>query len=347
MNRTLLLVIVGVTVGFGLGAVTTRSTGASPGTVEVAAAAPASPGTTVVALGRIEAASEDIDVQAKRGGRLREVLVDEGDQVQRGQVLAVMDADEVVAAERSAVARVAVAEAELARLVAGARDEERREARAAVDQAEAALRHAQREGERTRALVKDGVLSADALDRAERDLAVAQARVEELRERAAFVAAPARADERARAEAAVRLARAQLAEARVYVADSTIRSPLDGRVVRRHKQSGESVSPDQPTPIVTLADAAPLRVRVEVDERDVARVAAGQSVYVTADAYGDTRFSGRVVRVGERLGRKRIRTDNPAERDDTKVLETLVALDADAKLPLDLRVTAFIAATEP
>jgi HlyD family secretion protein len=75
-------------------------------------------------------------------------------------------------------------------------------------------------------------------------------------------------------------------------------------------------------------------------------VATGQSVYVTADAYGDKRFTGTVVRVGERLGRKRIRTDNPAERDDTKVLETLVALDSDAKLPLDLRVTAFISGRE-
>lgn len=347
MNRTLLLVIAAVTVGFGLGAVATRSSSVVPATVEAATVPLGGASATVVALGRIEAASEDVDVQAKRGGRLREVLVDEGDRVQRGQVLAVMDADEVVAAERSALARVAVAEAELARLVAGARDEERREARAAVDQAEAALRHAQREGERTTALVKEGIVSADALDRAERDLAMAQARAVELRERAAFVAAPARADERARAEAAVRLARAQLEEARVYVADSTIRSPLDGRVVRRHKQSGESVSPDQPTPILTLADAAPLRVRVEVDERDVARVAEGQAVYVTADAYGDTRFTGTVVRVGERLGRKRIRTDNPAERDDTKVLETLVALDADASLPLDLRVTAFISVAEP
>lgn len=345
MNRTVVLVVFGIFIGFGLGATAVRWSRNVVTAAEAAASTAADESDTatqVVALGRIEAASEEIEVQAKRGGRLADVLVDEGDTVAAGQTLAIMDAEELAAAERSALARVAVAEAELTRLLAGAREEERREARAAVAQAEASLLHARRDAERTRALADEGVVAADQRDRAERDLSLAEARLDEMRERAAVVAAPARNDERARAEAAVRLARAQLEEARAYVADSIVRAPIDGRVVRRHKQRGESVSPDQPTPIVTLADNAPLRVRVEVDERDVARIAPGQQVYVTADAYGDTRFQGTVLRVGQRLGRKRIRTDNPAEREDTKVLETLVALDDKARLPLDLRVTAFI-----
>lgn len=343
MNRMLLAVCVAVAAGFGLGVISSsRSTAAAP--EAPAAAVPAPEPRYVVASGRVESASEEIDVQSKLMGRLKTVFVDEGDTVTAGQPIAELDAEDILAAARAADAHVAMAEAELQRLVSGARDEERREARAAVAQAEAARAHQEREVVRTKALFGSGAIAASDLDRVERDLAVAVAREQEIRERAAVVQAPARADERARAEAAVRAARAQLQQARAYAADTVIRAPIAGRVVRRHRQGGESVSPEQPLPIVTLAGDGPLRVRVEVDERDVARIARGQAAYVTADAYGERKFAGRIVRVGERLGRKRVVTDNPSERSDTAVLEALVALEPDARLPLELRVTAYIEA---
>jgi HlyD family secretion protein len=79
-----------------------------------------------------------------------------------------------------------------------------------------------------------------------------------------------------------------------------------------------------------------------VDEADVARLRDGQAAYVTADAFGQRRFTGRVVRVGQVLGRKNVRTDEPTERVDTKVLETLIELVDGHELPLGLRVQAFI-----
>jgi hypothetical protein len=84
---------------------------------------------------------------------------------------------------------------------------------------------------------------------------------------------------------------------------------------------------------------------VDVDETDVARLRVGQEAYVTADAFGERRFTGRVVRVGQVLGRKTVRTDEPTERVDTKILETLVELNDGADLPLGLRVQAFIGGT--
>ena len=61
-----------------------------------------------------------------------------------------------------------------------------------------------------------------------------------------------------------------------------------------------------------------------------------------ANAYGQQRFWGKVVRVGEQLGRKNIRTDEPTERVDTKILPTLLELENGAPLPAGLRVDAFI-----
>jgi multidrug resistance efflux pump len=181
-------------------------------------------------------------------------------------------------------------------------------------------------------------------ERAVRDERVAAARHVEQRERARVVDAAAREDERVRARAAIGLAEAQVDEAEVLLEKTRVRSPVDGLVLRRHLRPGESLAVlPVPSAIVTLADVSTLRVRVDVDEADIGGLRVGQAAYVTADAYGTRRFAGRVVRVGEMLGRARIRTDAPTERIDHKVLETLVELDPAARLPIGLRVDAFIA----
>jgi multidrug resistance efflux pump len=122
-----------------------------------------------------------------------------------------------------------------------------------------------------------------------------------------------------------------------------VRSPIDGVVLRKKAKTGESISTDSPDQwVATVGDDRALRVRVDVDEADVARVQIGQQAYVKAEAYGQKRFTGRVVRIGQLLGRKNIRTDEPTERVDTKILETLVELDAGQRLPAGLRVDAYI-----
>src|SRR5260370_9688217 len=97
-----------------------------------------------------------------------------------------------------------------------------------------------------------------------------------------------------------------------------------------------------PDPILTIGDRNILRVRVDVDETDVSKVRVGQKAYVTAGAFGKQKFWGRVVRVGQQLGPKNVRTDEPTERVDTKILETLVELDPGTQLPDGLRVDASI-----
>ena len=85
-----------------------------------------------------------------------------------------------------------------------------------------------------------------------------------------------------------------------------------------------------------------LRVRLDVDETDVAKLRVGQPAFVTAEAYGPVKFSGHVIRVGRILGRKNVRTEEPSEHVDTKILETLVQLDPGQMLPLGLRVDSFV-----
>jgi HlyD family secretion protein len=236
-----------------------------------------------------------------------------------------------------------MAQAEEQRLINGSRSEEREEARAAAVQADEVAQQAAAERRRRETLFAEGVIAREELERAVRDERVAASRHVEQREHARVIDAAARVDERARARAAIALAEAQVDEAAVLLEKTLVRSPVDGLVLRRHLRPGESLAVlPVPSPIVTLADVSALRVRVDVDESDIGGLRVGQAAWVTADAYGSRRFGGRVVRVGEMLGRARIRTDDPAERIDHKVLETLIELESSARLPIGLRVDAFI-----
>ena len=296
----------------------------------------------IAAPGRVEAVSEEIRVSSELGGRLKQVRVEEGDRVRKGQVLAEMENDDWKAKVAAARAELAQREAELRKTVNGARAEERREAEAAVRAATAVLENAKNEAERRRNLVARNIISRDEAERYERAYRVAEAELEEATEHFGLLDAQAREEDRARAEAAVGLARAQLAEAQAYLEKSYVRAPIDGVILRKLRHAGESVSTQFDSPVITMADDSTLRVRLDVDEADVSKLEVGQRVDVTAEAYGAKRFGGKVVRVGGILGKKNVRTDEPSEHVDTKILETLVELDPGARLPLGLRVDSYV-----
>jgi HlyD family secretion protein len=311
--------------------------------------APAPPAVTeaarVVGPGRVEPVSEEIGIGVEVSGRVARLAADEGDAVAAGQVLAELENRDYRAAVASATARLDEARAALLRVRNGARTDERREASAAVAQAEAVLAQADREAARRAALAAEGVVAWEEADRAARDRDVARARLAELTARMTLVHDGPRDEDRAQAEAAVSLAAAALREAEARLDKTMVRSPIAGVVLRREVRVGETVSADRPaSPIFIVADLSRLRVRVEVDEADVARLAVGAPAWVSAAAYGDRRFPGRVIRIGRSLGRKRLFTEEPRERIDTKVLETLVELDPGVSVPVGLRVDAIIGA---
>lgn len=333
------ILIGGIFLASGVAAIFVKDATRKPPALPAASTAPASP--LIAAAGRVEPVSEEVTLASQMPGRLAAVPVEEGDRIRRGQVVATLVNEDYRARVQYARAQLQLKEAELRRLLNGTRDQERREAEAAVVEAKAVMENARAEMERRRTLHQSGDLSRSEFERAEREFRVAQARVEAASQRSSFVSADARDDERLRAEAEVASAAAQVREAQAMLEKTIVRSPLTGVVLRKHRRAGESVSDSFDTPIVTVADNSRLRVRMDVDETDVAKIQTGQKVYVTADAYGDRKFWGEVVRVGRVLGRKNVRTEEPTERVDTKILETLVDLE-DASLPAGLRVNAYV-----
>lgn len=294
--------------------------------------------------GRVEPYSEDIKIGSELSGRLKTVNVEEGDSIHRGQVLAELENADYRAQVESARANVVAKDATLRKVINGARRQERDEAWSSVNEAKAVMDNAQAELKRRQELFSAGVVSREELDRFTSDADVAKAKYEAVVQRHALVDDHAREEDRSFAEADLALAKGQLAEAEARYEKTFIRSPIDGSVLRKHHRAGESVSNSStvPDPILTIGDRKALRVRVDVDETDVSKVQVGQRAYVTADAFGKQKFWGHVVRVGQQLGPKNVRTDEPTEKVDTKILETLVELDAGSHLPDGLRVDAFI-----
>lgn len=296
----------------------------------------------IAAPGRVEAVSEEIRVSSELSGRLKTVAVEEGDRVHKGHLLAQIENQDYVARVAAAEAALAERQAELTRITNGARSQERRASEAGVKAAQAVLENSRREAERRRTLADHEMISRDEAERYERGYQVARAEYERAAQEFSLVDAEPREEDRSRAEGAVAAAQAQLAEARAYLEKTYIRSPIDAIILRKFRHAGESVSTQFDSPIVTLADDSSLRVRLDVDETDVARLRVGQPAFVTAEAYGSQKFTGHVIRVGRILGKKNIRTDEPSERVDTKILETLVELDPGQVLPLGLRVDSFV-----
>jgi len=294
------------------------------------------------APGVVEPNSKEREISAQIVGVIKEFKVEENDEVTAGQVIAVIDNAEQSARVASAQAQLALRQAELDRILHGARGEELREAKAALSEADAGLKYARRDYERRLPLAKRGVSPQAVLDQAKANLDASEARRTVAAERLAQLETGARPEDIDAARARLRLAEAELASAKAMFDKTFIRSPVAGTVLRRTHEVGETVTNVPPTAVAIVGDLRGLKVRAEVDETDIGKVTPDQRVEVVSDAYPGRKFQGRVSWVSFRMGSKIVQTGRPADRVDTKVLQVLIDLDEDAKLPVGLRVDAYL-----
>jgi HlyD family secretion protein len=302
----------------------------------------------LVAPGRVEPVRDPVKLAFEAQGRIAELLADEGDAVQQGQVLARLD-------DRLAKARVAAAEAQLAQARArhlqarrGPRREDVTAARAEADAAAAAAAHRGAEQARSARLGQAGAVADAVVDADDAAARVAAAQAQAAAARYESLAKGTRAEQIDDAAAAVMLRQAELDAARVALDQTVLRAPRGGVILRRTAEVGALVTLTQPQPIFTLADLSQIEVRAEVDEADVAAIRVDTPAYATADAFGEQRFPIRVARVTRELGRKTARDDDPRARVDTRVLEVIARFEdvpgaaPGAALPIGLRVNVHI-----
>jgi multidrug resistance efflux pump len=299
----------------------------------------------LVAPGRIEPVRDPVRLAFEAQGRIAEILVDEGDTVRAGQVLARLD-------NRLQVARVAAADAGLAQTRAryllarrGPRAEDIAAARADADAAAAAAEHRGAEQARSDHLGKVGALATTVVDADDAAARVAAAQATAATARYRSLASGTRAEQIAEAQAAIALAQAELDAAKVALDQMVLVAPTDGVILRRTGEVGALVTLMAPAPVLSMADLSQLELRAEIDEVDVASIAVGQTAYATADAFGERRFPVRVARLTRELGRKTVRDDDPRARVDTRVLEVIAHFEGTpgVALPLGLRMQLHVA----
>ncbi|GAB4194856.1 MAG: hypothetical protein OHK0024_34860 [Thalassobaculales bacterium] len=256
----------------------------------------------VTASGKLEAVTK-VDISSQLSGQIREVLADFNTPVQRGQVIARLDADHIEARLLAATADTEAARATLAMQQAQA-ERARAEvlnARAQLRRAEVSLADAERELRRRDDLVRRGVGSQSEGERAVtgRDLALTQIAAAEAQLAAAEAAAAvaARNVEVARAQVAQRESAQQ--QQQVDWDRSQLKAPIDGIVVERAVDVGQTVAASLSAPVLfTIAeDLHRMEVLAAVDEADIGRVEPGQAATFTVTAYPSRSFEGTVSQI--------------------------------------------------
>jgi len=246
---------------------------------------------TISASGTIEAV--EVNVASKVPGQLIALAVEEGTRVKTGDKLASIDHASLDIQLRQAEAGVALAEAQLALLVKGARSEDIRQAEAALKQAEANLTIADEDARRMRALAKTGSATAKQRDDAEARLTVAAAQRNAASEALSKVQRLARPEEVRAAEA--RLAQAQAAAdlLRKTISDCEITAPAAGIVTHKAAEAGELVTPGQT--IVTISELDSVYVMIYVTDKELGRVKLGGAAEIKIDTFPDKSFPGQIT----------------------------------------------------
>ncbi len=361
LNRWTLALIVGATAITGTtvfyGISQFRQTSKPSGLVEAAPTIQ-----QVTALGRLEPAAEVIKVSVPAtlsNDRVAELLVQRGDSVKAGQVIAIMDSqDRLQNALLEAQAQVKVAQAELAKVKAGAKSgeiaaqeaeivrfEEELKGEIATQQAtiarwQAEVRTANTDYNRYLSLYREGALAAAELDRNWLTLETAQAQLneakakqdksvdtlrEQIRQARATLdkIAEVRPVDVQAAQAEVDRASAAVKKTKADLAEAYIRAPIAGRILDIYAKPGEVVGEEG---IAELGQTSQMQVVAEVYQTNIGKIREGQQAIITSESF-PSQLRGTVRLVGLQVVQQEVTSGEPGENLDRKVIEVRIRLN--------------------
>jgi HlyD family secretion protein len=292
-----------------------------------------------VAPGRVEPASGLIKLGAPVVGPIQEVLVKAGETVFAGQALVrLADAEaraQLASAEAQAAMRKRVRNKESTPSGAGPR----RRAEDGVADAQAAMFDARVALDKAVAERRAG-RGADAdVESARTRLTNAQAKLEQQREELRKITEDAPLP--ISAEGQLNVARSDLQGARATLEKLTIRAPLDGTVLQVNARTGEIASPQAAQPLVLLGDMSSLRVRAELDQRDLDKIKVGQQAVVRSDAFRGRDVAGKVAAVAPLVESSRAAALSQRNMTDVDVVEVLVELAEPGPFAVGMKVDVF------
>jgi membrane fusion protein PltH len=246
------------------------------------------PDTDLILHGNIDL--REVDLPFNEAERIANILVQEGDRVRAGQVIARLDTARLAPQAAQAAALTAAQRDAVDRFHHGNRPEEVAEAQANVESARADAETARDHYERLRSLAANHIVSEQDVDNAKDAMDVAQAKLAVSEKAYELERLGPRSEDIAQAENQLRADEAQLALLRQHVADAVLLAPSNGVVQARLMEPGEMASPDKP--VISLAITDPKWVRTYVSEPDLGKVHPGAQAFITVDAFPRQRFPG-------------------------------------------------------
>src|SRR5271170_6608958 len=244
---------------------------------------------SVVATGKVTPITK-VEVKSKASGIVKKLYVEYGDKVKKGQLLAQLDKEEIQAQVDQSRAAMQAAEANLASSQA---DYER----AKVDAEGPDVPLLKRQYDRNIEMAKDGVVSASALDDADRNYKMALNKQNVAKAQTTVLKAKI-----AQSQADMARDKANLAQLEEQLSYTDIVSPIDGIVLSRDVEMGDAVSSilvlgSSATLVMTLGDTSEVYVKGKVDESDIGKVYLGQPARIKVESFKDKTFTGKVTKI--------------------------------------------------
>lgn len=280
---------------------------------------------------------EETELRSMASGPVRKILVDEGDIVNKGDTLAMIDSSKIKAQVAEAEATAGEAGARLRQMESGFRPEDVTMAKDRVDRTEALYLRAADEYQRQERLYQKDAATRQDRDRAEERMKVTSAEWNEAKTSLQKYRKGERKEDVNAARAALSRSNAEVNYYRALLSDYTITSPINGVVTERLKKTGEMV--DVGTPILRLINPDKMRIRAEVDETDAGKVKPGMKVEVGTESSGGRIYRGEVTRVLPYVKRKAQKTFDPMASYDINTEQVYIRLDTFKDLKSGMTVT--------
>ena len=264
---------------------------------------------SVVATGKIHPILQ-VEVKSKASGIVEKLFVDINDHVHKGQQLAQLDQEEIQAQVNAQRAQLAAAQANVSTLEANIEQDKVNAAAPDLPMYKATL-------ERNQAMHKDGIVSRQALDDANRDYLAALTRRDSAHAQIGVDAAKLK-----QARAQVQQSQASLKQLEEQLGYTTILAPMDGEILSRDVEIGDAVSSilvlgSTATLVMTEGDITEVYVQGKVDEADIAHVYMGQPARIKVESFRDRVFNGKVTKISP-MG---------VEKDNVTTFEVRVSID--------------------
>ncbi len=299
-----------------------------------------------VGPGLVETKSGEAKVSSQITANVIRLLVAPGDTVEKDEIVAELDNAEQLARLKSARAEVEFRLTERDNSVDSTQQSDRRTAEDALAAATEAAQAARSELDGAREQARLGLCDAATVSGKRAALDAADQRQIHAAEALRSIKANPAAPKPTRTESVLAVARAELAVAEAALQKTFVRAPFEGRVLRTYKVPGELAAASPDDPIIALANVTSLRVRAEIDEREVGKVAVGRSAQIKTDALPGRTISGRVSFVALAATPKKIGQRPNGPQHAESVIEVIVDLEAGSPLIPGMRVDVFFDQTD-